>query len=147
MLINREQSTQVKQEPLVSAYPVQNTSSADITREEIEDFMKRYATIYSKGNINSFMALFSRSVIENNRLHYNEMKDAYRQTFSEKINYYRINNMNIVLNGTTATVSGIYELNRYTSSEDRWTRYSGKIQWKITRENNELKIISMNYDK
>ena len=145
--IHREQSTQVKQEPLVSAHPVQNTSSADITREEIEDFMKRYAAIYSKGNINSFMALFSRSVIENNRLHYNEMKDAYRQTFSEKINYYRINNMNIVLNGTTAAVSGIYELNRYTSSEDRWTRYSGKIQWKMTRENNELKIISMNYDK
>ena len=143
---NREQAAPVKQETLVSAHPAQSRKSADITQEEIEDFMKRYAAIYSKTNINSFMALFSRSVIENNRLHYNEMRDAYRETFSEKIDYYRINNMTIVLNGTTATVSGVYELNRYTSAEERWKRYSGRIQWKITKENNELKIISMNYD-
>ena len=144
---NREQAAPVKQEPLVSAHPVQDRNPAEITREEIEDFMKRYATIYSKTDIDSFMALFSKSVIENNRLHYNEMREAYRETFSEKIDSYRINNMTIVLNGPSATVSGIYELSRYASAEDRRKRYSGRIQWKITKENNELKIMSMNYDQ
>jgi hypothetical protein len=143
----REQSTPIKQEPIVSSHPTQSQKTTEITQEEIEEFMKRYASTYSKSNINLFMALFSRSVIENNRLHYNEMRELYRETFSEKINYYKINNMTIVLNGATAHVSGSYDLNRYSSSEDRWTRYSGRIQWKIAKENNELKIISMNYDK
>ena len=143
----REQSTPIRQEHIGSSPPAQSQKTTEITQEEIEEFMKRYASTYSKSNINLFMALFSRSVIENSRLHYNEMREAYRETFSEKINYYRINNMTIVLNGATAHVSGIYDLNRYSSSEDRWTRYSGKIQWKITRENNDLKIISLNYDK
>ena len=143
----REQSTPVKQEPIVFSPPAQSQKATEITLEEIEEFMKHYASTYSKSNINLFMALFSSSVIENNRLHYNEMKEAYRETFSEKINYYRINNMTIVLNGATANVSGIYDLNRYSSFEDRWTRYSGRIQWKIVKENNELKILSVHYDK
>ena len=109
--------------------------------------MKRYSQAFTKSNLNEFMSLFSRSVVENDRLHYHEVRESYRETFSAKINFYKINNMMIQLNGQTATVSGFYDLNRYTSSEDRWTRYSGKIQWKIARENNELKITRMNYDK
>lgn len=135
------------QEATVSAQPVQTQKAPEITREEVEDFMKLYSSAYSRGDLKTFMSLFSRSVVENNRLHYNEVQEAYRQTFSEKINFYRLNNMTIMLSGQSANVSGSYDLNRYLSAEDRWIRYSGRIQWKIAKENNELKIISMNYDK
>lgn len=137
----------VIQEAPASAQPVQTQKAPGLTREEVEDFMKQYSSAYSRGDLNTFMSHFSRSVVENNRLSYSEVQEAYRKTFSEKINFYRINNMTIMLNGQSANVSGLYELSRYTSAEDRWVRYSGKIQWKITKENNELKIISMNYDK
>ena len=142
-----EQAAPVRPEPVVSAQPVQNQKTADITHEDVEDFMKQYSSVYAKSDINAFMSLFSRSAVENNRLHYHEMKEAYRQTFSEKIAHFRINNISIMLNGQTASVSGIYDLSRYSSAEERWIRYSGRIQWKLIRENNDLKIISMNYDK
>ena len=58
--------------------------------------MKHYSSAYVKGRPQDFMSLFSKSVVENNRLHYNEVREAYRETFSEKINSYRLNNMTII---------------------------------------------------
>lgn len=142
-----EQPPLVRHAPAGPSHPLQKQGLPEITQEEIEHFMQRYASIYQNGNINAFMALFSKSVTENNRLNFNAIRDAYADTFSEKITYYRINNMKIVLSGTSAAVTGIYELNRYTSSEERWIRYSGRIQWKIAKENSELKIVSISYDK
>ena len=130
-----------------SAHPAPNVQTAELTHEEVEDFMKHYSSAYSRGDLNTFMSFLSKSVVENNRLRYNEVREAYRETFSEKIDYYRVNKMIIMLNGQSANISGYYDLNRYTSTEDRWIRYSGRIQWNISKENNELKIISINYDK
>ena len=135
------------QEAAASVKPSQTMRTTELTRGEVEDFMRQYSRAYLRGDINAFMSLFSRSVVENNSLHYNEVQEAYRQTFLEKINYYRINNMNIMLNRHSANVTGLYDMNIYSSAKDRWVRYSGKIQWKITKENNEIKIISLNYDK
>lgn len=118
-----------------------------ITRDEVEEFMQRYVRAYTKSDINTFMALFSRAAMENNTLSYNEIRNAYKETFGEKINHYKIINMDIRTDGQTATVSGIYNINRYLSAEDRWVRYSGKIAWKLIRENAQLRIISTNYDK
>jgi len=129
------------------AHPAQNMQTTELTNEEVEDFMRQYSTAYAKGDLNAFMSLLSRSVVENNRLRYNAVREAYRHTFSEKINFYRVNNMTLSITGLTATVSGYYDLNRYAPAEDRWIRYSGRIQWKIAKENNELKVISINYDK
>ncbi len=84
------------------AHPAQNLKTAELTHEEVEDFMKRYSSAYSKGDLNVFMSLFSKSVVENNRLHYNAVREAYRETFSEKISFYRVNNMTIMLNGPYA---------------------------------------------
>jgi DnaJ-domain-containing protein 1 len=135
------------QETAASAQQVQDRKTSGITREEVQEFMKRYANAYSRGDINAFMSLFSRSVVENSTLHYNEIRDAYRNTFSEKINFYRVDNITIVIYGQTARVTGVYDLSRYASFEDRWMRSSGSILWEIIKEKNELKIVTMNYDK
>lgn len=117
-----------------------------ITKEEVEDFMQRYIKAYEKNDLNTFMSFFSKSAVENNRLNYAAIRNAYKNTFSEKINYYMLQNMAVRIEGLNAFVSGIYNINRYLSAKDRWVRYSGKIYWKLVKENNSLKIISMNYD-
>jgi len=117
-----------------------------ITKEEVEEFMQRYVAAYTKNDLSTFLSLFSRSAVENN-MTYNDIRNAYKETFSDKINHYRIMNMEIRTDGQTATVSGIYNINHYISAEDRWVKYSGKIAWKLTRENAQLRIISTNYDK
>jgi len=117
-----------------------------ITKEEVEEFMQRYVAAYQKNDLSTFLSLFSRSAVENN-MTYTDIRSAYKETFSEKINHYRIMNMEIRTDGQTATVSGIYNINRYISADDRWVKYSGKIVWKLTRENAQLRIISTTYDK
>jgi len=109
--------------------------------------MQRYVRAYTNNDLNAFLSLFSRSALENNTLTYNEIRNAYSETFSEKIKQYKIINMDIKTDGQTAIVSGIYNVNRYISTHDRWVRYSGKIVWKLIRENHQLRIISTNYDK
>ncbi|MBI5848226.1 MAG: DnaJ domain-containing protein [Nitrospirae bacterium] len=148
----------IQKAPAESAEPVRPLQEArrqtaaepkteQITKEEVEEFMQRYIGVYTKNDLNAFLALFSRSAVENNTLTYNEMRSAYKATFSEKINNYKISNMDIRTDGQTTTVSGTYTINRYISAEDRWARYSGKIVWKLIRENSQLRIISINYDK
>ena len=78
------------------AHPAPNVQTAELTHEEVEDFMRQYSSAYAKGDLNVFMSLFSKSVVENNRLHYNAVREAYRETFSEKINSYRVNNMTVI---------------------------------------------------
>ena len=118
-----------------------------ITKEEVEDFMQRYVNSYNRNDLNAFMSLFSRSAVENNIMDYDEIRNAYRENFDEKINYYKLQNMHIKIEGINALVYGTYNINRYLSAEDRWLRFSGKISWKLSRENNSLKIVSINYDK
>jgi curved DNA-binding protein CbpA len=150
-----QQYAEVQKVPAEPVKPLQEVKqqtavqikTEQITKEEVEEFMQRYVRAYTKNDLNGFLSLFSRSALENNTLTYNEIRNAYSETFSEKINQYKIINMDIRTDGQTATVSGIYNINRYISAQDRWVRYSGKIVWRLIRENNQLRIISTNYDK
>ena len=125
--------------------PVQKPDA--ITKEEVEEFMQRYVRAYTTNDLNTFMSLFSRSAVENNSMTYNDIRKAYKETFSEKINYYKVLNMDIRTNGQSAYVNGIYNIDRYISSEDRWVKYSGRINWKLIREHNQILVISITYDK
>ena len=93
------------------------------------------------------MALFSSNAVENGTLQYREIYDAYRQTLSEKIYYYRIEGMTISLDRQSASVAGTYELSRKVPGEARSAKFSGKIAWRIERQNGDLKIVSMAYDR
>ena len=117
-----------------------------ITQAEVEDFIRRYSEAFEKSDLNTFISFFSRSAIENNTMNYSAILSSYRKTFAEKINYYRLQSIEIRIEGQNAFVSGVYNINRYISSENRWVRYSGKIHWKLARENDALKIMTANYD-
>jgi curved DNA-binding protein CbpA len=143
----------VRQEPAppiqkeVKAEPPQPPKDETVSKEEVDEFMKRYIRAYTQNDLEGFMALFSRSAVENSTMSYQDIRNAYRETFREKINNYRIQNMEIRTEGQKATVSGIYMVNRYLSIEDRWVKFTGKITWRLQRENSQLKIVSTNYDK
>jgi curved DNA-binding protein CbpA len=145
--VQKVPAEQVRPPQEVKQPAVTQQKAEQITKEEVEEFMQRYVRAYTKNDLNAFLSLFSRSAVENNSLTYNEIRNVYKETFSEKINHYNIINMDIRTDGQTATVSGIYNINRYMSAEDRWVRYSGKIVWKLIRENYQLRIISINHDK
>jgi curved DNA-binding protein CbpA len=126
--------------------PSSSVNKALITEEEVKDFMQRYIDTYKRNEFDRFMSFFSRSAVENNRLNYAAIQNVYKETFSNKIIHYKLQDMKIRIAGPGALVSGIYDLNFFLSEENRSVSYSGKIYWKLIKENNSLKIISMNYD-
>lgn len=135
--------------PVLSSAPASASSAAKsdaITKEEIDDFIRRYISAYEKNDLNALMLLFSRSAVENNTMDYTAIRNAYRETFSEKINYYKLTNIHINLDGPAAYVNGNYSINRYSAPENKWATYKGTINWRIARENDSLKIIRLNYD-
>lgn len=126
--------------------PLSPAKSDAITKDEIDDFIRRYINAYERNDLNAIMLLFSRSAVENNTLDYNAIRNAYRQTFSEKINYYKLTNLMIKIDGSAANVNGNYSINRYNAPDNKWISYRGRIHWLIARENDSLKIIRLNYD-
>jgi curved DNA-binding protein CbpA len=130
--------------PAISPQQMQPAETG-ITREEVEQFIKLYSSSYLKGDLNSFMALFSGSVLENDRLRYAELREGYKITFSEKIDFYRLKTLKIEVNGQSADVSAVYNLRRYASDKGRWMHYSGRIRWNVAREGTELKITGIHH--
>lgn len=118
-----------------------------ITREEVDEFMRRYIRAYEKSDLDGIMTLFSQAAVENNHLRHDDIRKAYRMAFDGKINYYQLRDLDVKYDGPAVLVSGLYSINRYTAAEDRWAKFSGRISWKIIREQNGLKILSLNYDK
>jgi hypothetical protein len=117
-----------------------------ITRQEVEIFMKKYIEAYKKSDIDLFMSFFSVSAIENNILTYQEIRKRYQAAFRNEIKSYDINKMNIEIVPPDAHVSGLFVITQFITSENLWTRFRGNIRWKITREDNDLKITRINYD-
>lgn len=126
--------------------PVLPARAETLTQDEVEAFIQRYIGAYEKNDLESFMALFSRSAVENDRMDYNEIRTAYQETFSEKINYYKLSDLKVSLAGMNAFVSGKYSINRYLSQENRWVRHTGTIRWTLAKVNNALRITRINYD-
>ena len=129
------------------AGPVYTMSSQEITKDEVEVFIQRYITAYRENDLRAFMSLFSRSAVENSTAYYNDIQKAYKETFSKEINYYIVKDLNIIIDGRHALVTGVYHANRYLASDERWVKLNGNIQWNLAKENNILKIMSINYDK
>lgn len=116
------------------------------TKEDVDTFLQRYIKAYENNDLETFMSFFSKSAVENNRLDYTAIQNSYKNTFSEKINSYSLQDIVIRIDGLNVFVSGTYNINRYLSAKDRWVRYNGKVYWKLTKENNSLKIIGLDYD-
>ena len=144
--VQREQKTANAEaspgEAKAQAHPA--TAAGQITRGEVEDFIIRYSAAYEKGDIGAFMIFFSPSAVENN-MGYEGIRESYRKTFSEKIGHYRLQNVDIKVEGDSAFVSAKYHVDRFLSARDQWVGHSGRILWKLSKMNHTLKIVSAQY--
>jgi DnaJ-domain-containing protein 1 len=116
-----------------------------VAREEAADMLDKYARAYSGSDLRSLMSLMSMSVSENS-LTFREMHRKYSELFSDRINYYNISNIEIRTEGLTATASAYYSKNCYMAKEDRWVKRSGRVIFRMAREDGVLRIVSITYE-
>lgn len=117
-----------------------------ITKAEVEDFLRRYAESYRNGRIEEFMKFFSRRAVENGRMDHEMIRSSYGKTFSAGIAAYRLEDIDMKIEGSKARVSGVYNVGRYAAAGEPARNRRGKIAWTLVKEDDALKILEARYD-
>lgn len=156
-----EEETEPINQPLDNEPPPMNPAAAEgpepspaveterqeaLRQEDVNDFLKRYVSLYEKGDIDAFMGLFDRDAKENGRP-ISIMRGRYREIFRKSRNSYRLKEISINLKGPdTADVSAIFHISRTNLEDGRNLQFRGRIKWIIKRISDSLKIVSLQYD-
>ncbi len=118
-------------------------SSERTADNEVNLFMEQYVTAYEAGDIDKFMSLYSKSAVENNNLHYDDIRRAYQKSFSGGHYKYALSNLQMGKGDNRIMLSGVYILRK----ADGGAVSRGNITWTLSKENGVLKIIKVEYNK
>ncbi len=114
--------------------------------ESLEDavnlFISQYVQVYESGDIDKFMSFYSSSAIENNRLHYDDIRRAYEKGFRGGRYTYNLSNIRMNKDNGHIILAGTYTIRKSSGGQTR-----GNITWTLARENGVLKIIRVDYDR
>ena len=129
-----------------SAAKVRQTPTGGSLEEEANLFMSQYASAYESGDIDKFMSFYSSSAVENNNLHYDDIKRAYERNFRDNRYEYALRDVQMQKNDDIIILTGTYSIRRLQGGATG-TTVQGNIKWTLRRENGSLKIIRVDYDR
>ncbi len=118
-----------------------------LDRQEIDALLDEYIDAYEKADVERMMATLSTRVREKGTLDYQAIRNAYIKGLAGRDQIiYRLKNLQVEIKGEQATVTAQYLIAaRNTVQSSKGTTVSGRIEWKIQREGDKLKIVSINY--
>ncbi len=119
-----------------------------LDRQEIDALLDEYVDAYRKSRyVERVMATLSTRVREKGTLDYQAIRNAYVKGFTGRDQIiYRLKSVQVEIKGEQATVTAHYLiLARNTAQSSQGTTVSGRIEWKIQREGDKLKIVAINY--
>lgn len=143
----RDATTQQTQLLLAQALPPIVPEPKGLDRQEIDALLDEYVDAYEKADVERVMATLSTRVREKGTLDYQAIRNAFVKGFTGRDQIiYRLKNLQVEIKGEQATVTGQYLiLARNTVQSSKGTTVSGRIEWKIQREGDKLKIVTINY--
>ncbi len=117
-----------------------------IAPEEVHRFLAEYTAAFERGDIGRFMALFSRSAIENGSRSYEEIRGAYAASFAGKEKTrYLVKDVEIVPSEQEAVVRGRFEIAQQRKQDGRRLEAQGAIRWRLIREGEQIKVATVDY--
>ena len=132
---------------LAQALPPITAEPRGLERQEIDALLDQYVEAYEKADLERLMATFSSRVREKGTLDYQAIRNLYARGFAgrEQI-IYRLKNVHVEIAAETAIVTAQYLISaRGTNQPAKGTTVTGRIEWKIQREGDRPKIVSINY--
>ena len=132
---------------VAQALPPLTPEPKGLDRQEIDALLDEYIDAYEKGDLDRLMATFSPKVRERETLDYQAIRSLYAKGFAgrEQI-IYRLKNVQVEIKGDNAAVTAQYLISaRSASQSQKSVTASGRIEWRIQREGNKLKIVAVNY--
>ena len=132
---------------LAQALPPIVPEPKGLDRQEFDALLDEYVDAYEKGDVDRLMATLSQKVREKGTMDYRAIRNAYVKGFTGQDQIiYRLKNIRVEIKGEQATMTAQYLiLARNVAHSSKGTTVEGRIEWKIQREADTLKIVAINY--
>jgi hypothetical protein len=132
---------------LAQALPPIVAEPKGLDRPEIDQLLDEYIDAYEKADVERLMATLSTRVREKGTMDYQAIRNAYVKGFTGRDQFiYRLKNVQVDIKGEQATVIAQYLISaRVVAQNAKPTTVSGRIEWKLHREGDKLKIVAINY--
>ena len=128
------------------ALPLMIPEPKDLDRQEIDTLLDEYVDAYEKADVERLMATLSARILKGT-MDYQAIRNLYVKEFAGRDPIiYRLNNIQIEIKGEQATMTAQYVIMaRNIAQSSKGTTVAGRIEWKIQREGDTLKIVAINY--
>lgn len=132
---------------LAQALPPFTPEPKGLERQEIDALLDEYVDAYEKGDLERLVGTLSTKVRERGTLDYQAIRTTYAKGFAGRDQIiYRTKNVQVQIKGDAATVIAQYLISaRNAGQSQKNVTVSGQIEWKIQREGDKPKIVSINY--
>lgn len=132
---------------LAQALPPIVPEPKGLDRQEIDALLDEYIDAYEKADVERVMATLSTRVREKGTMDYQAIRNAYIKGLAGRDQIiYRLKNVQVEIKGEQAAVTAQYLISaRNAAHSSKGTTVSGRIELKIQREGDKLKIVSINY--
>jgi curved DNA-binding protein CbpA len=113
---------------------------------EVRQFFAGYADQYRRKNVDGFISFFSPKAVQNQKDGYNDIKKIVSNFFdqNEELRYQLII-QEITPHQKGLEVKARYELQGVLKKGKQWRVWRGQIRWVLTKEDGDLKILSLDY--
>ncbi len=116
------------------------------TEEEVKEFFADYLDRYIRMDSNGFISLFSSRAVQNGKDRLHEIKKTYSGFFEQSRRLqYQLADMKIEIYQNSIVARARYQLDQIPKRGRKKRVFKGTIQWALIRENDELVILSLDY--
>ena len=144
LLVNTDaQSQRDVKKPFV---PGPSSSRLIATDIEVSQFFDNYIERYTRKDREGFLWLFSSRALQNQRAEREEIRESYSNFFNESLELqYGIEDRKVEIYENAVEVKARYKIEQIVKKSGKRKVLRGRIRWVLTREEGELKILSIDY--
>jgi len=118
----------------------------DVLKAEIGEFLSKYAERYVEKDIEGFLLLFSSRAVLNQKDGLEGIRRIYTHFFGEsKELRYRLMDPMVEANQTWLEIKAGFEVDQVLRKGGEKKVWRGQIRWLLSRENDALKIVFLDY--
>ncbi len=123
-------------------------SKAIIENSEIIKFLEAFSAAYKKGNADEYMTFYTPAVMKNRANTFDKIKANYLDTIAHNIiTVYMLEISDIKNLGDYAILDALYNKTLIEKSKGSTFITSGNVRIKVEKNNDYLKIVTVDYDK
>jgi ketosteroid isomerase-like protein len=114
--------------------------------EEVEHFFSNYVDRYNRKDIDGFLSFFSPNAVQNQKDGFEKVRSLYTKFFDEsRALRYEIEDKKTEIYQNRVEVKARFRVEQTLKKGRKEMIWTGNIRWVLSREDGDLKIVSLDY--